>query len=431
MNVKNIVKNKMAGQAAIYFLANILNAGLGFFLLPIFSHFLTPAQYGLWAIWGTCKSLVECTTRVGQTSLTAKYVHKEDRDVFRDRLFISFTIISFFNVILLLGISISSVFTDILFGIDIKYYFIIPFVAVIANTLSINANLLRHEGAPWQFFSFQMTNSVMTPLLSLVFIYFLQLGWIGFLAGSVITSIFLWFCAVIRLCKKYHLALNWKFPYFKEQIRLGAPLILHGLTVMILSASDRLILAELVDETAVGIYAINYKVGMTIQLVTLAFASTLVPWIYSQLKKPTRRNKLNIVYMNFAYGVGMIILAIGISLCGPYLVKLLFNSQYHFYQEVIAWAAFGGLAHSLYSLFISTLIYFERTKVVMWASVTVAIINIILTILFVLNIGVVGAAIASFISYVIFFLIVSYNTQKVFPLPWRHGIKRLFLSEQK
>lgn len=52
------MSRKLFGNAAIYLGANILNAGIPFLLLPILTHVLTPADYGIVAMFSVVVSIL-------------------------------------------------------------------------------------------------------------------------------------------------------------------------------------------------------------------------------------------------------------------------------------------------------------------------------------------------------------------------------------
>ena len=53
---------KLVSNTAIYFGANILNAAIPFFLLPILTRVLSPADYGTIAMFGICLSIISAFT---------------------------------------------------------------------------------------------------------------------------------------------------------------------------------------------------------------------------------------------------------------------------------------------------------------------------------------------------------------------------------
>lgn len=64
------MSRKLFGNAAIYLGANILNAGIPFLLLPILTRVLTPADYGIVAMFSVVVSILGAFTQ--QTPAEAK-----------------------------------------------------------------------------------------------------------------------------------------------------------------------------------------------------------------------------------------------------------------------------------------------------------------------------------------------------------------------
>ena len=63
------------------------------------------------------------------------------------------------------------------------------------------------------------------------------------------------------------------------------PLIPHFLSQVILNHTDRIMIKELIDSSAAGIYSLAYSIGMILTIVNTAIMNTLRPWTFQTLKK--------------------------------------------------------------------------------------------------------------------------------------------------
>ena len=318
------------------------------------------------------------------------------------------------------------------FGLESHYYLLIPLAGFLSNTIAINTMLLRHESKAWQFLLFEVAGALFAPLIAISLIIWGQFAWQALLAGTIAALSILWLATIIQILRRYGMCLGEITDFgglLKQQCTQGYPLIFLALNAVILASCDRLILAEMTNDAAVGIYAINYKIGMAVQLVTLALGGILVPWIYRQLTDITTLKQVAVAQVNIIYGIAMCAVVAAIAWSGPLLATWLLDPVYHAHQQVIFWAAMGGAAHALYSLFVCYLVYFSHNKPLIVISLMGICINIGATILCVHIYGVVGAAIATFAAYLLVFIAIAYYAHKIYPLPWKRAIKHLMKSE--
>ena len=57
------------------------------------------------------------------------------------------------------------------------------------------------------------------------------------------------------------------YSYVIQSIRYGFPLIFHGISLLILTMSDRYLIKEIISVELAAIYGIAYKFGMMINMV--------------------------------------------------------------------------------------------------------------------------------------------------------------------
>ena len=66
---------------------------------------------------------------------------------------------------------------------------------------------------------------------------------------------------------------------------LGVPLIPHALGASIIVFSDKIVITNLINIEANGIYSVAFQVALIIGLIQNSFNQAWVPWFYNSLIK--------------------------------------------------------------------------------------------------------------------------------------------------
>jgi O-antigen/teichoic acid export membrane protein len=179
------------------------------------------------------------------------------------------------------------------------------------------------------------------------------------------------------------------------------PLMLSGIAIMIYMKIDQIMLRQMVGDEAVGIYSAAVRVSEVWYFVPMAIVASVFPAI---LETKKRSERLYYDRLQRLYDL-MVWLAIAVALPMTFLstaiVTLLFGGAYAQAGSVLAihiWAAvfvFLGVASGKWFL------AENRQIVSLQRTVFGAIANIILNLLMIPNLGVLGAAWATVVSYAI------------------------------
>jgi O-antigen/teichoic acid export membrane protein len=197
---------------------------------------------------------------------------------------------------------------------------------------------------------------------------------------------------------------NWRFsfPIAKSLLKDSWPLILSGIAIMIYIRIDQVMLKMMLDDRAVGLYSAAVKLSEIWYFIPMIISQSVFPSILNT-KKVSEELYMKRIYNLYSL---MIWLAIGIAIALTFfsvdVVKILFGSEYlpdsAKVLSLYVWAGipvFLGVASSQY------LIAENYTKLSFARTIVGAIANVILNLILIPYYGIIGAAIATLISYFI------------------------------
>jgi O-antigen/teichoic acid export membrane protein len=266
----------------VYGLGAAVGKLASFLMLPVYTRYLTPADYGVLELLGTTVDLVGMVAGVGLAAGVFKF-HAEQDDPRERRLVMSTAAVAtsaLAAATCLLGILLSPLLTRMLFGAgQPALYFQLFFLLYLLQSISaVPWMLVRAQGRPVLFVTLQVAKLVGMLSLNIYFVIHLRMGLMGVLAGNLLatggTALFL-AAYLVR-----HAGLGVSRERLRGMTRFGAPVVLWSLGSFVLAFSDRYFLNHFAGAAEVGVYSLGYRFGFLLS----AFA--VVP--FSQVWEPRR-----------------------------------------------------------------------------------------------------------------------------------------------
>jgi len=194
---------------------------------------------------------------------------------------------------------------------------------------------------------------------------------------------------------------NWRFRKKMAQSLLkdSWPLILSGLVVSVYMKIDQVMIKNMLDSKELGYYAAAARLSEAWYFIPIALTNSLFPAIVNAKKASEKFyfNRMQKLYDILAWMA--IAIALPVSLFSGDIINLIFGNQFQSAAPVLTiyiWAGvavFLGVASSQYLITENfTKLSFVRTLIGM-------VINVVLNFVLIPNYGIVGAAVATLVSY--------------------------------
>ena len=193
----------------------------------------------------------------------------------------------------------------------------------------------------------------------------------------------------------------YSYKFWKYSILYNLPLIPHYLSQVVLNNSDRIMINKFVGSSAAGIYGLAYSLAMVMTLFNIALINTLNPWIYQKIKDKEYKKIEPVAYISLSIIAFVNLFLIALA---PEVVKIFAPSSYYKAVYCIPPVAMSVLFMFMYDLFAKYAFYYEKTKLIMLASIGGAILNIVLNYVGIKLFGYVTAAYTTLICYMVYAL---------------------------
>ena len=198
--------------------------------------------------------------------------------------------------------------------------------------------------------------------------------------------------------------------YWRYALRYSLPLVFHGLSLVVLSSSDRIMITSLYSVAESGIYSLVYNIGMLTTAVMLSLSGLWVPWFTKRLKE----NQIAEINHKAVYLVeNMTVIVAVFMLVSPEIIKLISTSDYWSGTAIITPIILAAYIMSLYSLAVNVEYQYGATRQIALNSCIAAALNLGLNALFIPKYGAAAAAYTTVAAYTLSLLVHTFFAKKL------------------
>ena len=416
---------RIASSSGLYAVGEVLNRGLAFLLLPVYTRYLPQSEYGALDLFNAFSGVLFACLLLGMPSALTKVFHQDcENDSERSRVL--FTALGLDLPVLLFGGGILFVFAEplgrLIIGTDGMGGMVrlVVATAVSASLVAIVLSSFRARERAMAFVVVNLLQFVPAMVLNIVLVVHFELGMEGVLWGNLISS-------VVSLPVGLWLAGRedvWRFDrrLVEPLVHFGVLLIPVTLASWVIDLSDRYVLRLFEDLETIAIYGVGYKIGMILQMAVVwpfQLAWPAVSFSISKREGHEASYARVLTYFVLALVVGVL----GLSLASRSGLAFLAGEPYRTAAQVVPWVALAYLFNGIHFCLTPGIHIAKKTKVLPLFSGAAAAINLGLNFLLVPRFGVMGAAWSTTVTF--FFLAVAtwVLSQRVYPVP--HEIGRL------
>lgn len=413
---------RLMGHSTIYFIGNTLNRLGVFLLLPVYTNYLTPGEYGTLELIfvATAFAKIFLGMRLGHATLRFFFEYKTEED---KKKLISTSAISIITWSLLLStlLFVLSDYLSILFfkGTSYKYLLILGFsILFFETTAEIPNALLRAKEYSILYVVITLSQLFLRVGLNIYIIIALHEGVLGILIGNLITAILAWLCLYGILF--WYSGIRFDFSKVKELWIYCYPLFIAAIPNLFINNVDRIFIAKYASLEAVGLYALAIRFGMALQgFILEPFQLNYGPFRFSIMKQTNAREIYARSLTYFLY-IGAF-MGLFIAIFSQETIELMaskpFKETYRIVPLIISAILISGAGY----IFQTGLLIERRTDYVPYITIITAILNIILLLIFVPPFGIYGAAISFLIINLIDAALTFRFSQKIYHINFEYS----------
>lgn len=394
--------DKKAVKAGLgYTVGNILIKGISFISIPVFARILTVGDYGIVNTFTAYVSIVSIVISFALHSSikNAKIDYKDRLKEYESSLLVIILINAVFLSIVAL------IFGNFLFEIlSLEKSFLVELIVVESFGLSLITYyncVLSVEYRFGEYLILSLAYSVMGIGLSIILALFVfpSQRWLGRILGTLVSAVIIAVYIIVRLFKSARPTVNTKF--WKYGLKISLPIVPHGLSQIVLSQFDRLMINSTIGSVEAGLYSFAYNVGSIFTVVATSLDTAWTQWFFDlmSLNKYEKIKRTANLYCGIV-AIGAVVLL----LISPELIMLMGGKKYTDSIDAAFPIVLAMFFSYMYFFPASIEYYYKKTNLIAIGTITAAVLNIILNAIFIPRFGYIAAAYTTIACYFIYYI---------------------------
>ena len=416
---------RLATTGAAYTASSVASKLIAVFLLPLYTAYLTPADYGAAEVMFAAVVVASIVIRLGVIEALLRFYYlagESQRAVVRTgfaSLFWTATAGA------LVALAFAGPLSEALLDHSDPGLGRIAVLGVWTLTLwEYVMTLYRVDERARAYFIVTVANVLVTIPVTVWLVVGEDKGAEGLLLGSYATGAA--FLAWRIWQERRRLSLIADLGLLRRMLRFGLPTMPAELTLYSLNFIDRILIVRLAGLAEAGLYALAVKFAQGMNVIARGFQLAFPPLAYSIADDDEARRAYSLIVTWFAavcaFGVA------GLWLLSRWIVDLLAAEDFFRAHEAIGLLATGISLYALYLVLVVILGRTGRTEFSFPATVAGTIANVALNLALIPPYGIIGAGVALAVSYLIVLAIMYVLTERLFPVPYEWGRLALLVA---
>jgi O-antigen/teichoic acid export membrane protein len=415
---------RLATTGAAYTAASILSKVIAVGLLPLYTRYLTPADYGAAEVLFTAVVTASIVVRFGLIEAILRFYYRDDEDP---------------------GEVVRSSFAGLLWLATAGALVLLLFAGPLSELLIPEPEKLGESGAGlvriaigglwvltmWEFmltlfrleerarayFLTTLLNVLASIGLTVVLVVGFEDGARGLLLGSYAAGAA--FVLGLVAWQRRRLSLRFDRALLRRLFRFGLPTMPAEVSLYLLNFVDRLIIVRSLGLAEAGLYSLAVKFAQAVNVLVRGFQLAWPPLAYSIRDDDEARRAYATIVTLFVAGCAWVVA--GMWLFSRWIVRALAAPDFFASYEAIGLISTAVTLYALYLVLVVILGRTGRTEFNFPAALGALVANVALNLVLVPAMGISGAGLALVVSYLVVLGLMYAFTQRLFPVPYEWG----------
>src|SRR5215469_15830465 len=408
-------RSGFVSHAATYAIGNIARRFVGFVMLPIYTRFLTPADYGVIGLLTFALALMEPLLGARLGWAVPKFYfdardHRGRRAVIWGALILTGAASAVSVLVLVLFRNVAA---EILFG-NRKYALALGLFAISLLTQPIEQTgmtYLRLRERSGLFLTFSVTKLLFQLVLNLLLVVWWRGQVIGVVLSAVISSVAIAIGSTLYVAAHEAPAFDWQVT--KKMMQFCWPLWLSAIAGIYIGASGALFLRTFDTLSDVGRLQLALKFASTVgMLLWVPFLQHWEPMSFRYYKEVDGKRKFQVAFI--AISALMFIGGAGISIFAEPVIKVMAAKSFYTAVTVVPILTFALILDKMRTFFDFSFMITDRTKMRGAYQYGTAVVLTIAYVALIPRFGLMGAATAQCVTFVGTFIYVYFLSRRYY-----------------
>lgn len=411
-----------------YSIGNIFVLIVSLITTPIITNILSPNEYGKVSLFITFCNVVSLMVLAGMDQVYMRFYYEKSENKYNllkhilNYIFKSFCI---FLIIIFLFRNIISKFILGYESISVLLMIILNIITLVFMRIGFCSIRMQQKGKLYSYS--QIVGKVIYILAIFIFYYIYKDNYktlvFTMLSTNICITLFLMYVDRYNIRKSILYKCDYDYK-FKDKIKFGLPFVFSAAFIWIFKSSDTIIIKAYNGHEEVGIYSIAFSLIGVVNIIQSTFMNFWTPIANEAFEKNPKNTdffvRINdmVVYLMFIVCSSIVIL--------KDCIHLILGQEYYQAVYLLPFLIFIPLMSVISETTVQGINFKKSSKYHTYISIICALINIILNIVLVKIFSLQGAAIATAISYFIYFYLRTKISINLYPV--KFNLNKFYIS---
>ncbi|PTC02975.1 hypothetical protein C9980_20375 [Vibrio mediterranei] len=389
----------MINNSVIYLVLTVIEKGGWLILLPFYTSYIAPKEFGIYALYGIVTSILIIIASVSLPNALGKvYYDIQDGRVdgtiteYLSTITIAVTISSLLFGILLYLLSVFIPFEE-----QSEYNkLVLPIIilVVVKPVVDVTKGVFQVQQRALYFSVFSLSIFLIQNVICIILIVFYDYTVEAIIYGGLASYTVFYVLSIFYCTTKY--GFNFNKRVFSYALKYSAPLLPHNLSGWGMSSIDRVMIQNMTSSYALGIYSLSLQLSSVITVLVGSINLAWSPYMYKNIHD-TGTGRRNLATIGAIVTISLLLLSAGIITFGKYVIIYSFDTAYQDVIYYLPWMIFIAFLQAA-SVFIGAPTIVENPALFSKITIFSVILNIVMNLIFINLWGAIGAVYATFIQ---------------------------------
>lgn len=391
---------KLAKHSLIYSLASIMTQAVTLLMVPVFTRNMSQQDFGQYNLLISIQALLSIFITIGVYSGMTRFINEFEDQNRTKNIVLTFSML-WGLIIFALSLLFGGLLYKMVFPLETGGNYLMNLIigsAILLCLISIYISYFTMQFKSKHVSTINLARAVLILILSVYFIIFRQEGLSGALQAQVYAYAVLLAGLFLYDCKNIRPAFDW--IKLKLMLKYSLGLIPGQASDWIFTLIDRYFIYAMMGLQQVAVYSMGYRLGtMMVPLLITPFKSVFTSFKYKVYKDADAPEKFRNIYIYYNF-IGWFFV-LGFSVFAKPAIALLSTSEYIEAFKIVPLIVFSYFLYGI-GEFYSLGIHIANKSIL--ESLVLGVgggSNILLNIGLIPKLGIIGAAIATLLSYFI------------------------------
>lgn len=388
-----------------YGVGNIFVLVVSLITTPIITNMLSPSEYGKASLFITFCNIASLIVLAGMDQVYMRFYYEKDENTYNLlKNILKYILVSFF-IFLICLIMLRKPVSKFILGYESTTIILI----IILNTINlvfmrIGFCSIRMQQKGKLYSYSQIMGKIVYVVAMLIFYYIYKDNYktlvFTMISTNLCISIFLIYVDQENIKKSIVHKRDTNYN-FNEKIKFGIPFVFSAIFIWVFKSSDTIIIKKYIGYEYVGIYSIAFSLIGIVNIIQSTFMNFWTP-IANEAFENNSENTSFFIVINEMVSYVMLIICSSIVLLKDF-IHVILGQNYYQAVYLLPFLIFIPLMSIVSETTVQGINFMKKSKYHIYISIVCAILNIVLNIVLVNLFKLKGAAIATAISYFIYF----------------------------